>query len=542
MPGNKGTHMLLVMAAFLGVLGSFAFWLEIHTRQEERALAMSTARAIFDQNLVIGKWNSRYGGVYVPVTSGTPLNPGLPEHLPVLTADNGMVLTKINPGHMFRQLEEMAAKDGRGIRFHLTSLDPIRPENKAADWEEKWLHSFEHGAMEQGEFFHDGRASRFRYMAPLFVSAVCLECHMQRGYKEGDVLGGLSISLPYNALSHLPNFAGFGSAAVIGLVVIFLGSTIYVRKQRLLDALLDSPLPTCVTDKEHTILMANEAYWTMFGPTPDHQKTIKCHEHRAGKSCHTPNCPLARITGGAGTYACESIKEKDGIAQHFIATAKPLLNAKGKVIGIVENFQEITRRKQAEMALEEYNRKLEALSMVDGLTGVANRRRFDEILAREYARHARSGGALSLIMLDIDHFKRFNDCYGRVDGDECLRQIARAMAGCLARPTDLAARYGGEEFACILPETDSSGAVAIAEKIRLSIIARAIPHKESKTADYVTASLGVTTVQGTFCGSAMDMVAQADELLYLAKSAGRNRVKFVAPDKAGEKPQGIQYC
>lgn len=189
-------------------------------------------------------------------------------------------------------------------------------------------------------------------------------------------------------------------------------------------------------------------------------------------------------------------------------------------------WRDITERKQAEKALEESKRALEALSITDGLTGIANRRRFDEALNLEYARHARSGAELSLILLDIDHFKAFNDSYGHVAGDDCLRQIGRVIADCAARPADLVARYGGEEFACILPETDHVGAVIIAERIRRAIQILGIPHKASDAGDCVTASLGVATTPCQTDDSAVKLIAQADELLYLAKSRGRNRVEF----------------
>ena len=193
---------------------------------------------------------------------------------------------------------------------------------------------------------------------------------------------------------------------------------------------------------------------------------------------------------------------------------------------------EIAERKLAELALDESNRRLEALSITDALTGIANRRRFDAVLLQEHARHARSGGELSLVMLDIDHFKEFNDCYGHVNGDECLRQIGQVIASSVTRIADLAARYGGEEFICILPETDSEGAVAIAEYIRRDILALVIPHKGSKVAGYVTASFGVITVKCSADGSAAYVVAQVDELLYRAKFHGRNRVVSIDSSKA----------
>jgi diguanylate cyclase (GGDEF)-like protein/hemerythrin-like metal-binding protein len=208
----------------------------------------------------------------------------------------------------------------------------------------------------------------------------------------------------------------------------------------------------------------------------------------------------------------------------------------GKAQRMIGTHTDITERKRVEEALEESNRKLEALSATDGLTGIANRRHFDETLVLEHARHARTGTELSLILLDIDYFKAYNDNYGHVKGDECLRQIAGVIADCAARPADLAARYGGEEFACILPETDRGGAVIIAERIRRSIQALGIPHKGSSTADCVTASLGVVTLHCTTNGLIVDILAKVDELLYRAKSSGRNRVEFDAASNVAVTP------
>lgn len=538
MQGRKGNLILIVMAAWVCITGALLYGVEMDSRHEEKRLALGTAKAFFQQIVVNRQWNASHGGVYVPITPETQPNPYLTTKDRDLTADNGLKLTKINPSYMTRQIAELAQKNGLGIKFHLTSLNPIRPGNKATEWEAQWLKSFDRGITEQGEFFNDGNTVWFRYMAPLPTGPECLQCHAEQGYKEGDIHGGLSISLPYPSHSHLHIVVGYTSVAVIGLILIFLGGTYYGRKLRLLEATFNSPVPTSVTDKNFTILMANESYWNEFGHLPAKLKNIKCFEHRPGKSCHTAECPLTRIMNGSDQYAYESIKEMDGVSRHFIVTAKPLQDGRGKVIGSVESFQDITLRKQAEDALAKSNRKLEALSNTDGLTGIANRRRFDEVLTQEYARHARSGADMSLILLDIDHFKAFNDCYGHLKGDECLQLVAQVINTCANRPADLAARYGGEEFACILPETGRGGAIAVAENIRQSIIDRAIPHRNSKVADYVTASLGVVTVQCTTDESVMDIVGLVDEQLYRAKSAGRNRLEFSAPHHVGEKMKG----
>jgi len=211
----------------------------------------------------------------------------------------------------------------------------------------------------------------------------------------------------------------------------------------------------------------------------------------------------------------------------------------GEPSEVVSLAIDITERKQAEQALAQLTSSLESLSITDSLTGLANRRRFDEVLNTEYGRHLRSEGELSLIMLDIDHFKAFNDTYGHLKGDDCLREVGRVLRETVSRAADLPARYGGEEFACILPETDRNGAVMIAEQIRRGIEALAIPHSGSSAAAYVTASLGVVTAECVSGVSPEEILAQADELLYQAKASGRNRIQFVPHSRAAESMEEI---
>jgi len=211
---------------------------------------------------------------------------------------------------------------------------------------------------------------------------------------------------------------------------------------------------------------------------------------------------------------------------------------RGLALGAVDyitkpfNSESVRARVKRQITLKLAQDKLIQLAETDGLTGLANRSHFDKMLAYECARHLRSGHELSLIMLDIDHFKSFNDTYGHVRGDECLREIAQAMVMTASRATDLVARYGGEEFVVLLPETCLKGAVIFAEKVRRCIRNLDLPHQGS-SAGCVTASLGV--VSGRFLpgGSILDVVREADVQLYAAKVAGRNRVSFRAIDEAG---------
>ncbi len=165
------------------------------------------------------------------------------------------------------------------------------------------------------------------------------------------------------------------------------------------------------------------------------------------------------------------------------------------------------------------------LSTTDGLTELANRRRFDDFLEREWRRSMREESALSLIFMDIDFFKEYNDHYGHLAGDDCLRHVAGVLKRLVQRPGDLVARYGGEEFACILPETDREGATELADKIMQGINSLNLPHVTSRVVSHVTLSFGVATMVPERGQSQSELIRLADHLLYSAKEEGRNRVK-----------------
>jgi len=165
---------------------------------------------------------------------------------------------------------------------------------------------------------------------------------------------------------------------------------------------------------------------------------------------------------------------------------------------------------------------LEAMATIDGLTGIANRRKFDAFLQQEWFRAMRLKTWISIIMLDIDYFKRFNDHYGHIIGDDCLKLVANTVAQTLTRSADLVARYGGEEFICVLTDTPLESAVAVAEKIKTAINTLTIPHEASPVVNYVTISLGVSAVVPNIGTDPLSLVMSADRHLYVAKENGRN--------------------
>lgn len=185
--------------------------------------------------------------------------------------------------------------------------------------------------------------------------------------------------------------------------------------------------------------------------------------------------------------------------------------------------------------LQQQNEKLQDLltiSNTDSLTGIPNRYCWETVLERDWKRAIRESQPISLIMIDIDFFKLFNDTYGHPQGDICLKKVAQVIQKTLKRPTDLVARYGGEEFVVVLPNTDRSGAMYVAESIRTEVNALKIIHEASKVDKYITISLGLATIIPTINSHPDELISQADKALYLTKEEGRNCVRFLTSDIA----------
>jgi diguanylate cyclase (GGDEF)-like protein/PAS domain S-box-containing protein len=219
----------------------------------------------------------------------------------------------------------------------------------------------------------------------------------------------------------------------------------------------------------------------------------------------------------------------DGSMFHAEISISPVhYEGKPSYMGVV---RDVSERKKTDIQLREALAELEMLSNADSLTQISNRRHFDEMLAAEWKKAAHDSRSLSLILLDIDYFKAFNDRYGHQTGDACLKEVAQTIRSSIRQPSDFAARYGGEEFVIILPDTELEEASAAAETIRMEIEKRKIAHASSKISLYVTVSLGIACLQPHLITDANEIVAMADKALYRAKEQGRNQVSIY--NKAG---------
>lgn len=203
-------------------------------------------------------------------------------------------------------------------------------------------------------------------------------------------------------------------------------------------------------------------------------------------------------------------------------------------IGKPFNPMIVRARVKTHLTLKRQGDYLRSMAMLDGLTGVANRRKLEARLEAAWSQACRDNGPLSLIMIDVDYFKKYNDHYGHQSGDQCLRRLAMALAATLKRPYDLLARYGGEEFACLLPDTDLAGAERVAQKMLAAVAELRIEHLASEVGPQVSLSLGVATVQASARLTPQELLRCADEQLYLAKAGGRARVcaRFYEEDAA----------
>ncbi|MBP7338645.1 MAG: diguanylate cyclase [Niveispirillum sp.] len=245
----------------------------------------------------------------------------------------------------------------------------------------------------------------------------------------------------------------------------------------------------------------------------------------------------AEMEGMDGFQTCAALRVLPGmeavpilfITSHRGVDVEIRALAAGAVDFITKPFHPhiVEARVRTHLALKQRTDALLRLATLDGLTGIANRRAFDGALLHETQRLAQGGtGSLSLVLVDVDHFKRFNDFYGHQAGDDCLRAVAAALSGGLRRNGEVAARFGGEEFAILLPGHDRSAALIAAERLRRAVTGLSLPHAARPDGDLVTISAGAATL--TEPGEGTALIAAADQALYRAKANGRNRVVMAA--------------
>ncbi|MFT4926274.1 MAG: diguanylate cyclase (GGDEF)-like protein [Phenylobacterium sp.] len=294
------------------------------------------------------------------------------------------------------------------------------------------------------------------------------------------------------------------------------------------------------TKQSKILIIDDSAVNTMLltGLLEDEHKIVTAEYGEKGielASSEEPDLILLDVTmpGMDGYTVCDELKtniQTRNIPVIFVTAMDDMEDeARGLEMGAIDYItkpfspQIVKARVRNHLELKLYRDRLMQLSMIDGLTSIPNRRQFDRTISQEWQRGIRRETSVSLLLMDIDFFKQYNDQYGHLGGDDCLKQIAQLLTNQLQRPTDMVARYGGEEFVCVLPETDLEGARHVARHIIEAMPKANIEHSGSTVASYVTFSIGLVSMVPTAGFPLPDFIESADKALYKAKLAGRNR-------------------
>jgi len=294
-------------------------------------------------------------------------------------------------------------------------------------------------------------------------------------------------------------------------------------------------------DKKGFLIFCNEQYREAF-PLSSGARVIGAHIsdilRRITETGERPDVPTANVEEWIKAASATLHRNKDEEIQLHNGDWRSIRTRLAENGTAIVAVSDITATKQAEIALRISAEQMKSLAETDGLTGIVNRRAFDEAFAREVARSARSRKPLSLLMIDIDRFKAYNDTYGHPAGDQCLRLVSKCLLRSARRSGDIVARYGGEEFVVLLPEIDEQGAMAVAERFAHYLSEENIVHTNSEFGK-VTASIGISSETGlTLRSEPSRLLSVADTALYEAKAQGRNRIIYRSRDEAGDKKAG----
>lgn len=273
-------------------------------------------------------------------------------------------------------------------------------------------------------------------------------------------------------------------------------------------------------NKDCEIIRYNETFLSMAEASANEAKNRKCYETFHSCLCHTPECPLTKIKNGQKRVESQISKDlPSGEQIYYSIISTPFHGLVGELLGMVEHITDITTRVEAEKALKESEIRYKELSIVDELTGLFNKRHFNETLHQESDRASRYNHPLTMFIMDIDNFKHFNDTYGHAEGDRVLAAMGKIITASI-RTTDRGNRYGGEEFTVILPNTTAQEAIAVAERVRLSFAAHDFFPRDGEKVNK-TVSLGITQLLPN--DTPNSFLKRADKNLYQAKESGKNR-------------------
>ncbi len=507
-------------------------------------------------------WNAMHGGVYGLMDQRTPPNPYLEVPERDLVTPLGKSLTLLNPAYMTRQLAGIV-RGQMDVKIHLTSLKPLNPDNWPDEWEARALKGFERGEKEFLEILEGAPAPEARYMAPLLVKPPCLECHLQQGYREGDVRGGIGVSFPL--ANFLPGVTRQRhNMAAVHLTMWLLVSLLtlaylHMQRRRVLSLQLakaeqeeivaerTAELRSEVLERqsaesrmrllldssgEGIIGLDTEGRCTLCNPMA---LQLLGHRRSAGMVGHPfldlvqPQDSLGgvegphwhRIDAWRGGHPVHeedaAFRRADGSTLAVEFRIHPMI-AEGELLGAVVNFSDITGRKQAQ-------ERIWHQANYDPLTGLPNRQLLFDRLEQAIAQAQRLKEQVSVLFIDLDGFKPVNDGFGHELGDRLLKMVSGRLADGL-RLTDTLARLGGDEFVLILSaHPDRHGAETVAQKI---VTGLSEPFVLDGQEVRIGASVGIAHFP-EHGQTAADLVRNADRAMYEVKESGRNAYRVYRP-------------
>jgi len=559
-----GGYMIVAALALLSISNEFR-----HIDDTIETLARERGTVLFRLIELTRDWNAMHGGVYAPITEKTRPNEYLEHPRRDLETTDGQRLTMINPAFMTRQIAEIAEKID-GVKFHITSLNPIRPANKADEWEAESLKLFEKdGIKERLSLIEGDAATVHRYMAPLFVKEPCLRCHAKQQYKLGDIRGGISITMPATRALNIRDqqrqrallFYGL-AALVIACLLHFvaartrrhlanlkhlagqqelligertrelsvanrsLQAEVEQRKQsenelRISAAVMENAAEgIMVTDGDNRIIRVNPAFTVITGYRPAEVLGKNPRVLSSGRHDAAYYTALWAGLEQDGHWSGDIWnRRKDGSAILCALAIASISERQSGVGRYVATFSDITRRKEVED-------KLRHRASTDPLTELPNRALFFDRLQQSLSQAERYAQTFALFYVDLDHFKEVNDSLGHAAGDQLLIETARRLQQAV-RESDTVARLGGDEFAIIL--TQVQGQSEVEDVARRIVDDLASPFKLEAGVAHVSGSIGIAIWPDG--GKDTDTLTHnADLALYKAKAGGRSTYKLHVPE------------
>jgi len=529
-------YILLYIVFAIIALGLFQIIDNFHKKSilDHKHMLLKEAKTLYENQVNIRKWNSMYGGVYVKPLPGQKANPYLKDS--TLKIDDNLTLIKINPAWMSRQLSEISKL--KNYSFRITDENPINPENSPSAFDKRAIDIFQN--TDKKEYFELDNSGELNYMGATEITKSCISCHQQQNYKAGTRSGGVSITLHSDEYAQMLR-AIQNEATIIKLSIVFFLSVIVLllRKQfqyneklshdiyektiklksteRLLQSILDADKSFVLVSDGREIIFANKTILDFAGFTSlDDFKNE--HKHISDKFEEVDDENFLRASIDGLHWIAYLIREqhnrdlkvlvkKDDKPTYFRPHAKEI-QIDEKTLYLI-TFDNITH---------EYTtiQKLETQALTDPLTKLFNRRKLDSVLQKEMELSFATPSPLSIIFLDIDHFKIINDTLGHDVGDVVLIELANIITN-TTRKGDFIARWGGEEFMIALQSTDLESASKLAEKLRLKV-----ENYSFQDAGKITISLGVTEFKHN--ETEESFLKRVDEALYEAKDSGRNKV------------------